>query len=443
MSYQNELSYLYSLQQFGIKLGLSNIKELCSMLDDPQDSIKTIHVGGTNGKGSTAAIISSILTEAGYKVGLYTSPHLLNFTERIRINNIPISEERVSQLVGNIRGRTGYRDITPTFFEFTTALALCYFAEEGVDIAVMEVGMGGRLDATNIINPLISVITNVEYDHTEHLGSSLEKIAIEKCGIIKKGVPVVTSETKMPILSLMEDYAKDVRSMTYVFGRDFCTNPVRLTPYYNEFFYYGLNWKGLLLKSCLTGIHQMFNMGVAIYTVELLTKMGFDITAQQVVEGVRSVSWPGRLEILSYKPCVLVDGAHNHAGVIALRKFIEDVLMREKGDGKVVLIFGVLKDKDAWSMIGELIPSSSEIIITRPETERGLSVEGLRDIVGRYGIRPHVTRTVSEALSLAYDMARASDIIIVTGSLYVVGEARALIANNPESAFGKPQSTQR
>ena len=173
----NELSYLYSLQQFGIKLGLSNIKELCAILDNPQDKIKTVHIGGTNGKGSTAAIISTILQKAGYRTGLYTSPHLTDFTERIRINNVPISEERSSALIMHIRESIRDKEIAPTFFEFTTALALLYFAEEFVDIAIMEVGMGGRLDATNIIVPLISVITNIEYDHTEYLGKSLEEIA--------------------------------------------------------------------------------------------------------------------------------------------------------------------------------------------------------------------------------------------------------------------------
>ncbi len=429
MSYQDELAYLYSLQQFGIKLGLANIRELCALLDNPQHSIKTIHVGGTNGKGSTAATLSAILHEAGYKVGLYTSPHLSNFTERIRINNIPIPEVRVAQLVRDIREGIGYRNIIPTFFEFTTALALVYFAEERVDIAVMEVGMGGRLDATNIINPLVSVITNVGYDHTEHLGALLEKITVEKCGIIKEHAPVVTSESEGEILSIIKKTAKDAGTAAYVYGRDFYVEPVKIEIDYSEFYYHGLRWKGILLKSPLAGRHQMFNIGVALYTIELLMKMGFNITGQQAAEGVRNVSWPGRLEILPGNPQVLLDGAHNHAGTIALRKFIEDVLMTGKEQGKIVLIFGVLKDKDAYSMIGELIPCSTEVIITRPDTERGLPVEGLKDIVERYGVNPHVTWTVSEALSLASDLTSPSDTIIVTGSLYVVGEARAIISN--------------
>ena len=429
MPYQDELSYLYSLQQFGIKLGLSNIKELCAILDNPQDKIKTIHVGGTNGKGSTAAIISSILNKAGYKVGLYTSPHLIDFTERIRINNVPVSEERVSCLVRHIRDCMEDKVLMPTFFEFTTALAMLDFAEESVDIAVMEVGMGGRLDATNIIKPLVSVITNVEYDHTEHLGPLLKDIAKEKCGIIKRGVPLVTSEIKGDILSLIENYAGDNGTPAYVYGRDFHTDPVELTRHYSRFNYNGLIWKGLLLETILAGRHQVFNTGAALFTVELLANTGFNVTESHIKEGVKGVSWPGRLETLAGPPPVLLDGAHNHAASIALREFISDVIMKKEDVGKTVLIFGVLRDKDAHSMIGELIPHISEIIITRPDTERGLPVEELRQIVEGYSVKPYVTNTVSDALSVAYDITSSSDVIIVTGSLYLVGEARALISN--------------
>ena len=433
MSYQDELEYLYSLHQFGIKLGLSNIRDLCAFSGNPQEKIKTIHVGGTNGKGSTAAVLSAILQEAGYKVGLYTSPHLIDFTERIRIHNIPIPKERVAGLVRNVRECVGDRDIMPTFFELTTALALSYFAEEDVDIAVIEVGMGGRLDATNIINPLVSVITHVGYDHMEHLGASLEQIAMEKCGIIKRGVPVITSESKGPILSIIEESAGEADAVPYVYGREFYAEPVRMAPYYSEFCYHGLQWGGLLLRTPLAGRHQIFNMGAALCAAELLTGMGFDITERQAAEGVRNVSWPGRLEMVSDRPQIFLDGAHNHDGAVALRRFIEDVLMAQRAHGKIVLIFGVLKDKDAGAMIGELIPCSTEVIITSPNTERGLPVEALREIVEKQGIKPHVTRTLSGALSLAHDLAYSSDTIIVTGSLYVVGEARALIAARPVS----------
>ncbi|MDD5435339.1 MAG: bifunctional folylpolyglutamate synthase/dihydrofolate synthase [Nitrospira sp.] len=427
MSFQDSLAYLYSLQQFGIKLGLSNINRICLSLNNPHKRLKTIHVGGTNGKGSTAAILSSVLQQAGYKTGLYTSPHLTDISERIRINNIPINKDRFSFLIDNIKKQTEESGILPTFFEFTTALALQYFAEEGVDIAVMEVGMGGRLDATNIIVPLVTIITNVDYDHTEHLGTNLEEITGEKCGIIKKGIPVVTSETKKNVLSIIEDSAEKAGTVTYIFGRDFNTVPIKLTPSYSEFFYYGRRWTEFFIKSPLAGKHQMFNIGAALYTIELLMQEGFEITDDQLFRGVENTLWPGRLETVSLNPHVIVDGAHNHAGTVVLRRFLEDILVKEEGKGKIILVFGVLKDKDVSKMIEELIPYSSELIITRPDTERGLPVESLRTIVEQYAITPHIAMTLSEALSHAYNIASSSDTIIVTGSLYMVGEARDLI----------------
>jgi len=429
MPYQDELSYLYSLQRFGIKLGLSNISTLCSLLGNPQERIRTVHIGGTNGKGSTAAVLSSVLHEAGYKVGLYTSPHLVDFTERIRIGNVPITQDEVSHLVRYIRGHIKDIELFPTFFEFTTALALLYFAREVVDIAIMEVGMGGRLDATNIVTPIVSIITNVDYDHTEHLGRTLEEITREKCGIIKEGVPVVTSEIKEDVLSCIEGKARDVGASVYRYHRDFCTYPSKTTCRLSRFYYDGLVWKRLYLESPLPGKHQMYNIGAALCTLELLMQNGFALEESQIVHGVRNVSWPGRLETFSLNPLVLLDGAHNHAGTVALREFIEGVVKRERVGGKVILVVGLLKDKDVYSMAGELVPFSSEVIVTRPNTERGMPVEELSKIVEGLGIKPHRAQTVSEALSIAYDIVTPSDIIIITGSLYLVGEARGLLSN--------------
>ena len=427
MPYQEELAYLYSLRQFGIKLGLSNIRHLSAILGNPQDHIKTIHVAGTNGKGSTAAVLASILKEAGYSVGLYTSPHLSDFTERIQINNMHISREDVLYLIKNIREQIKGSGLQPTFFEFATALAFMYFANKGIDIAIIEVGMGGRLDATNIINPLVSIITNVEYDHTEHLGPTLEGIAMEKCGIIKSCAPVVTSETKTNILSIIEKGAKKSGTLSYAYGKDFNAVPVRITEDISEFYYNGYRLRGLLLQSRLRGRHQLFNMGSAIYTIELLTGKGFDVNEGHIISGIENTSWPGRLEFFPGCPGVILDGAHNHAGIIALREFIEGVLLKKEIVGKIIFIFGVLKDKDASSMAGEIIPYASEIIITKPDSERGLDVEILMEIFEGYGVKALSADTISEALNLAYRIASPDDIIIFTGSLYVVGEARELI----------------
>lgn len=425
----NELSYLYSLQQFGIKLGLSNIKELCAILGNPQDKIKTIHIGGTNGKGSTAAIISTILQKAGYRTGLYTSPHLTDFYERIRINNIPISVERTSALIRHIKEGISDKEIAPTFFEFTTALALQYFAEESVDIAIMEVGMGGRLDATNIIVPLISIITNIEYDHTEYLGKTLEEIAGEKCGIIKQGVPLISSERRPGIFSVIEEVAKGAESKAFLYGRDFVCEPVEIGRNQSKFFYSGRYYKRLHLETSLLGRHQMFNMGTALYAAELLSEMGFDLTEQNIMAGVRDVTWPGRLETWDGHPMFLLDGAHNHAASIVLREFIEDVVKSDRNKNKIVLIFGALRDKDVSSMLQELIPCVADIILTKPDTDRGLPVDELQEVVERSGRNFYAVRTLSDAMSLARNITSASDIILITGSLYLVGEARTLLSS--------------
>lgn len=425
----NELSYLYSLQQFGIKLGLSNIKELCAVSGNPQDRIRTVHIGGTNGKGSTAAIISNILQKAGYRTGLYTSPHLMDFTERIRINNVPISEERAASLIRHIRERIINVGIAPTFFEFSTALSLLYFAEESVDIAVMEVGMGGRLDATNIINPLVSVITNIEYDHTEYLGRSLEEISVEKCGIIKKGVPLVSSERRPDIFSVLERAAEEKGSPAYLYGRDFVCEPVEIGRYRSRFIYSGRKHQRLQLETGLLGSHQLLNMGTALYATELLSEKGLDMAEQDLVSGVLDVAWPGRLESWGENRQFLLDGAHNHAASVVLREFIDDVLKKDGDKTGIVLIFGVLRDKDAGSMLRELIPAVKEIILTRPDTERGQPPEDLQKIVEMSGRNSHAARTLADAISIANDIASPSDVILIAGSLYLVGEARAILSS--------------
>ncbi len=423
-----ELSYLYSLQQFGIKLGLSNIKELCAVLGNPQDKIKTLHIGGTNGKGSTAAIISSILQKAGCRTGLYTSPHLADFTERIRINNVPISTERTCALIRHIKESIQDKEIAPTFFEFTTALALLYFAEENVDAAVMEVGMGGRLDATNIIIPLISVITNIEYDHTEYLGKSLEEIAGEKCGIIKQGVPLIISESRPGIVSLIEKRAEAAGSQTYLYGRDFVSEPVEIGLHKSKFIYSGRYHKQLHLETTLLGRHQIVNMGTALYAAELLTETGFNFTDQDIMAGVRHVSWPGRLETWEGHHRFIIDGAHNHAASVVLREFMEDVIQSDKQINKIVLIFGALKDKDVSSILQELMPFSADIILTQPDTERGLPVDVLQAVVEKSGRKSYAVRTLSDAMAFADSITSSSDIILITGSLYLVGEARTILS---------------
>lgn len=430
MPYNDELAYLFSLKQFGLKLGLANISSICALLNNPQDSLKTIHIGGTNGKGSTAAMVTSILQMAGYKTGLYTSPHLKNFTERIQIDNVPISKEKVVRYTEIIRDCIEYAGIVPTFFEFTTALAFLYFADEGVDIAIIEVGLGGRLDATNIITPVVSVITNIGHDHREHLGDNLEDIVKEKCGILKESVPLVTTEMNKHIWALIEEKAEKLSSKTYTIGKDFHVSSIKMDHKGSKFLYRGLR-NNLHVRSPLPGRHQIFNAGTALCVAEIICEKGFCVDEKHLVNGIEKTFWPGRLEWIDSSPRVLLDGAHNCDGIIALCNFIRDVLKRENPSARIIPVFGVLKDKDVQSMIKELGKYVSDMIITTPNTERGLSIDILQRVVEDHAITFRIGHDIEEALSIAFNIARPTDIILVTGSLYLVGEARDMLTKSP------------
>jgi dihydrofolate synthase/folylpolyglutamate synthase len=289
------LEYLYSLERFGIKLGLDVMKQLMDILDHPECGFRSIHVTGTNGKGSTCAFIASVLQKAGYNVGLYTSPHLVRFNERIKVNGVDISDEELIRLTSLIRGKRN--GIEATFFEFTTALAFLYFAECKVDIAVIEVGMGGRLDATNVIVPEVCVITHVAFDHLEHLGKTLIEIAREKAGIVKKRVPVVIAETNTEILVLFRKVCRESGSeMIVVRGTEEWTLSLR-------------------------GKHQMVNARTAVAALRVIRNR-FPVSEKAIREGLATASWPGRLMVVSENPLVILDGAHNVDGMMVLRDYV-------------------------------------------------------------------------------------------------------------------------
>ena len=419
-----ELSYLFSLERSGIHPGLSTISSICKLLGNPQENIKTIHIGGTNGKGSTASMIASILTQAGYKTSLYTSPHLQKVTERIKIKDLPIPEKRFLEYVKIIKKLVEKHNIGPTFFEFLTAMAFLYFAEEEVDVAIIETGMGGILDATNIITPLVSVITNVDYDHTEYLGTSLKEICIEKCGIIKQAIPVITGETKEEIKKLIEDQAEKFKAPIFSIYRDFSFLPVKLASRGSIFTYRGIHRSTFNVTSPLPGLHQCINASLAIAVCEILNTKGFHMEQQHYQRGIEYTTWPGRLEWIDTIPPVLLDGAHNQRGIIILRNFIEDILRKENPEARIIPIFGVLKDKDAEDMIKELSSSVSPVIITAPRTERALPVDVLERKIKKYISSCAISYNIQDALSKAFSMAGDSDVILITGSLYLVGEAK-------------------
>jgi dihydrofolate synthase / folylpolyglutamate synthase len=433
MSYDETIDYLYSLQKYGIKFGLDNIRKLSAALGNPHASFPCIHVAGTNGKGSTSAVISSVLQSAGFRVGLFTSPHLISFTERIRINGNQISEDGVIDLASEIKDVVSrFSDLQPTFFEVVTAIAFLYFQRQKVDAAVMEVGMGGRLDATNIIGPLVSVITNISLDHKDFLGPTLEEIAREKAGIIKKAVPVVSADQAPGASKVIMEASRESNSPVYTYGKDFSAflksadasgtcfdyidGPVRL----NDLFV------------PLSGEHQMKNSAVAVKAAGIfLDRMGgegfLSMAHDPIRSGLAAARWPGRLELIEGNPAVLIDGAHNPAAADALSEAIKKVFLKKYK--KIIMVLGIMSDKEIKGIMKPLLPLASEIIMTAPSYSRASSPEHLSGIAASLGF-PNVrtASTVKEALETAISCSslpeRDSSLVVVTGSFYTIGEAK-------------------
>lgn len=416
MKGQKIVDYIMSLEKRGVLFGLENIRSILDKIGNPQDSYKTVHVGGTNGKGSVCKILSTTLHLSGYRTGRYISPHLHSITERFSVDEQDISYEEFVEIAEYIWEKISDRvaEMNFTFFDFTTALAFEFFRRREIQIGVIEVGLGGRLDSTNVINPLVAVITNVSYDHMDYLGPTLRHIAEEKSGIIKSGVPVITG-AKGVALNVIKKRAKEKNSPIFILNRDFHYRKVRE----KVFDYAGISWNIKDLYINLEGDHQLINASLALASLELLSQMGFEVKEDKIREAFRIVSWMGRLEILRDRPFIILDGAHNVDGMRRLKEYIFE---RHRGR-RVITIFGVMKDKEFKKMAKLVSDFSHEVILTMPKMERAQSVETLKDSFK--GAR--LTRTVREALSLAKEIASEDDLILITGSLFLVGEARAQV----------------
>lgn len=431
MNYPGAIDYLYALQKHGIKLGLENTIRLLSLLGNPQDSFKSIHIAGTNGKGSTSAMIASILRAAGFRVGLFTSPHLVSFTERIRVDNAEIEEREVVELTEEIREviQGSGKSFLPTFFEFVTAMGFLYFKRHGVEWAVVETGMGGRLDATNVVTPAVSVITNISLDHKEFLGGTLREIAREKAGIIKKGIPVVSSSQEPMAGEVIREKAAEKGADLLVFGKDFFSYPKKIDMQGIVFDYEGKERLSDLYVP-LSGVHQAENASVAVRTIELVMERE-PVSYGSVKEGLAHARWQGRLELIKKEGCCydfLIDGAHNPSASKALAESLKRYFIPSYE--KIILILGVMSDKDIEGIMEPLLPLASELIFTAPEYERAAPPERLAESARRAGFPSKVTRSVKEALELALDMTPGdsrSALIVITGSFYTIGEAKALL----------------
>lgn len=410
MTYGDAIEFLYGLRLFGAKFGLENTLRLAAQAGNPHRSLRFIHVAGTNGKGSTCAMLESIYRHGGLRVGLFTSPHLVSFRERIQVNRQPVPEADVVRLVAELQPLLARfpRDQHPTFFEVITVMALRYFAEQRCELVIWETGLGGRLDATNIVTPLASVITNIGFDHQQWLGTTLAAIAAEKAGIIKTGVPVHTAAADAEALAVIHSHAVRLNAVVHVLSE---ANLGRCLPEH---------W-----IVPLAGAHQRINAALAVAVVKSLGTI-IPIPAETTRRGVESVHWPGRLQTLTARSGqkLLLDGAHNTPGCEALARAICDL----SADTRPALVLGMLEDKDSGTMCAQLAPLSQRIGLVRVASARTAAPDALA---------AHCRLANSTAEVKCFDSVRqallwleAEPLVVVTGSLYLVGEVLALL--NPD-----------
>jgi dihydrofolate synthase/folylpolyglutamate synthase len=415
-NYKECLDRMFSLRRFGIKLGLDTIESILDDLGNPQDNFATIHIAGTNGKGSIASALSEILIKSGYKTGLYTSPHLVKFNERIKIDNVDITDERVVALYEEV-SRSGNLEREATFFEATTAMALYEFSKQSVDIAIIETGMGGRLDATNILKPEISIITNISVEHQSYLGDTIEEIAFEKGGIIKENTPVITGTNQESVNQVIKKIADKRDATLYQKGMDFKAEKKDT----QLFDYSGLYNRWNDFKTGLSGDHQIDNSSLTLAACELLMKMGYKINEDHIRFGLLNNKWPGRLEVVSKDPLMIIDGAHNDNAALELSKYLK----KDLSGRHITLVVGILDDKPYSSMLSSLLEACDCVILTQPVIDRSVPPETLKPFAQKYVDDIVMVKKVSEAVE--YAMANAKDVICIAGSLYVAGEAKTAL----------------
>jgi dihydrofolate synthase/folylpolyglutamate synthase len=412
-SYKDAVQYLYSLQKYGIKFGLSKTSDILKKFGNPHVGRRFIHIAGTNGKGSVAAMMESVLIKAGYKVGFYSSPHLVRFTERFRINRQEIPFEKASKIIAELRRKID-KDNPPTFFEAATALALIYFAREKTDIDIMEVGMGGRLDATNIIVPDVSVITNISLEHQFFLGSTLTAIAGEKAGIIKKGIDVITAATQKKVVDLFQEICKQRKARLWILGKD-----IRYRSMGSRLNYYGFNRRLKDLEPCLKGKFQRRNASLALAALEILEKKGISISSEDIREGLKDAYWPGRMHTVSRDPLIILDGAHNPDAIRILSESIEKGINYKR----LILVLGIMADKDTGRIIKKITPLADYTIFSRPEYYRSAEPEDLMKKASGFMKNGEAIHSLRKAIDKARSMAGPDDLVLITGSLFTVGEA--------------------
>lgn len=426
-SYSETLNYIFSLRGGEIDLRLHRVEQALALFGHPERRYPSFNIAGTNGKGSTAAILQRILSAEGYRAALYTSPHVVSFTERIRVGDREISPEQVVELADLIRDRSAIAGIGLTFFEFVTVMAFLYYAWCAVDVAVVEVGLGGRLDATNVLRPEVAVITTISMDHEAYLGSDVLSIAREKGGIVKEGVPVVGGRFLPEVEGVIREIAESRRAEPFFLGRDFSFDLKDS----DCFDYSGFEWKLADLSLALRGRHQRGNAAIALGALEV-ARSSFPVSEAAIREGLKTVFWPGRFEVISSQPTVILDGAHNREGVRSLVSEIRHF----QGEKKVRLLFASMGDKDWPFMLKELSDVASEVVLTRVAMERCAEPRRLAEALPREMPFRIIEKPV-EAAGYLLGSAVAGDAILVAGSLYLLGEVRPWLVSAARS--GMPQ----
>ena len=429
MNYQESLAYLESLNIFGIKLGLERIQKLLARLELPQERYRTIHVTGTNGKGSVSAMLAGILRHSGIHTGFYSSPHLVSYTERIRVDGQAISEQEFADCLSSIKvyidQMVADGEECPTQFEVLTALAFFYFAIKHVEYAVIEVGLGGLLDSTNVIVPEVSIITNVTLEHADRCGGTLEGVAHHKAGIIKDDVPVVTSAQGIA-LDIIRQQAEEKNADIFVAGEDFSAEFISCESNFQR-----LEFSSGLLGAVkepyilhLLGKHQIENAAVAVMAAKLIHNLDDRITNKTIDDALSLVSWPARFERVEMgRQKIIIDGAHNPAGMVALRESLDLYYPAEER----VLLLGILKDKDIDTMLDILLRPNDTVVVTVPHSDRASDPQLLAGKVAAHVQHVEAIADNDEAMNRALELANGEKLLVMAGSLYLVGELRKML----------------
>ena len=426
-AYSETLNTIYNLRGGVIDLRLDRMNQALALFEHPEKQFPSFHIAGTNGKGSTAAMLHRILCQSGYHAALYTSPHLVSFTERIRVGDEEIAPNEVVALAQEIWDRTGAAHVSLTFFEFVTVMAFVHFARRKIDVAVVEVGLGGRLDATNLVRPVVSLISTISKDHEAYLGSDLLSIAREKGGIIKQGIPVVCGALPTDVAALLKHIADEHNAPAYFFSSDF-TFSLKNN---GRFDYRGLKWRLIDLIVALRGRHQKRNAALALAGLEIATR-DFPVPEAALREGLKTVRWPGRFEIVQDHPAIVLDGAHNGEGVRALIEELEN--FREQR--RVKLLFASMEDKDWRLMLESLSEVVDEIVLTRVNMGRCADPFYLASQLGG-NVAHRAIGNARSALDYVLDGADSNDVILIAGSLYLIGEIRPIVQEIAAAKSGK------